>query len=163
MRRFIKILPICLCAVLLAACSSREYRNDISCRELCENAVEYVDDGLEYAEYGESQLKYEFGDAARGAEEHCILYSVKVDDINEVGVFLAEDEKSAKNIAEDCKEYIEDMRENKRAFISSYAPDQMPKLDKSEVWICGNYVIYTVLDPDKSESVYEQIKTRLTK
>ena len=162
MRRYIKILSICLCAFSLVACTAKEYRTDIHCRELCDETVEYVNDGLEYAEYGESQLKYEFGDAARGAEEYCILYSVKVEDINEIGVFFAKDEQNVKAIAEDCKKYIDDMKENKRAFISSYAPDQLPKLDKAEVRICGNYVMYAVLDPKDSELAYNQIKKRLT-
>lgn len=162
MRRYIRLLLICLCALLLVACSKPKYRTDISCRELCADVVDGVDGGGEYAEYGDQHLKYEFGDSARGAEDHCILYSVRVEDISEIGVFFASDEKDVKDIAEDCKRYIENIKEDKRAFISSYAPDQLPKLDKAEVRICGNYVMYTVLYPKDSESAYDQIKKRLT-
>ena len=156
------LLAICALCLALCACSHKQYRSDLSCRELCDVAIEIANDGEEYAEHGESHLKYEFGDDARVADDICIVYSVKVEDISEIGVFFTEDAERVKDIAEDCKDYLEDMREGKSAFISSYAPEELPKLDNADVRIYGNYVIYAVLDKNAAENVFDEIEKRLT-
>ena len=162
MRKYMKLFAVICACLLICSCAQKKYRSDVSCRELCDLAQNSIDDGLEYEEYGESHLKYEFGDGALGADDFCIVYSVKVEDINEIGVFFADGEERVKEIAKDCREYLEDMRENKGAFISSYAPLEMPKLDKAGVRVYGNYVIYAVTDEDLAENAFEEIEKRLT-
>lgn len=163
MRALIKILSIALSgATLLCACSHKEYASDVRCRELCELATDDMQGDKEYSEYGDEFLKYELGEHAQAATDSCILYSTRVDDIDEIGIFFAEDDEDVKDIAKDCKAYIEDMQDNKRAFISSYAPSELPKLDKAEVRIYGNYVVYSILDADDTENIYNIIEERLT-
>ena len=150
------------CAAFLVSCSSKEYRKDIGCSELGNIAVESFGDGEGYSEYSASFIEYEFGENARNADDSAIVYSERVEDINEIGIFFADDEDDVRDIAKDCRKYIEDMKENKRAFISSYAPSELPKLDAAGVKICGNYVIYCILDKDTADIVYDKIEERLT-
>jgi len=163
MRKFMCFAIAAVTCVTLFACSKKEYNTDYSCKELCRTATGSLEDGQEYIELGEEHLKYEFGDDARGAEDYCILVSVKVEDINEIGIFLAADEKVAKEIAEDCREYLEELDEGKRAFIASYAPNELPKLDESGVRIYGRYVVYTVLDNDSATKAFEKIESMIEK
>ena len=157
------ITALIACALLFGSCAKKEYSTDYSCRELCEVAIKAIDDGQEYVEYGETYLKYEFDGEVMDAEDYCLIYSVKVEDVNEMGVFLAEDEDAARDIAEACLEYVEELREDKRAFISSYAPAELPKLDEARVMVYGRYVVYAVLDKDSSERAYESIETVISK
>ena len=163
MRGLIKTVAVALaCGVLLCACSHKEYASDIGCRELCYLVINDMKGDKEYAEYGDEFLRYELGENAQGAKDICIVYSVGVEDIDELGIFFAEDEDEVKDIAKDCKAYIEDMQEHKRAFISSYASNELPKLDKAEVRIYGNYVVYSILNRNEAENIYNKIEERLT-
>lgn len=153
---------IFICATLLTSCSSKEYRKDIGCLELCDLAIESFSDKKGYSEYSANFIEYEFGENAQNADDSAILYSEKVEDINEIGIFFADDEDDVRDIAKDCRKYLEDMKENKRAFISSYAPTELPKLDSAGVKICGNYVIYCILDKDTADIVYDEIEKRLS-
>ena len=66
-------------------------------------------------------------------------------------------------MAEACRDYIDDMQEDSRAFIASYAPNELPKLDSAQVRRFGNYVIYTILPDDSAKTVFENVKEALKK
>ena len=96
------------------------------------------------------------------ADDCRMVYSLDTNDINEIGIFHAPNKTEAQDIAEDCREYVEDMRQNSRAFIASYAPSELSKLDGAQVRIYGNYVIYTILPTELIESVFHEVERVLT-
>ena len=60
-----------------------------------------------------------------------------------------------------CYEYINDLSQNSRAFIASYAPEELVKLDNAEVRRYGRYIVYTVLEAADSERVFEIVENAL--
>ena len=59
------------------------------------------------------------------------------------------------------KNYISDLQENQKAFIASYAPREIPKLEDAEVRRYKSYVIYTVLDENSRLEAFEEINDLL--
>ena len=162
MKKIICAISVILALTSLASCSRKSFKDGVACREVGSTIADTLDDGKEYLEYDENHRKLYFED-----EEHyddCYLsYSSDTGDINEFGIFHAPDSDHAEELYEDCMDYVEDMKENSRSFIASYAPDEIPKLDGATVRRYGNYVVYTVLPKEKSADIFANIEERLKK
>ena len=91
------------------------------------------------------------------------MYSTAVTDINEIGVFHCENKDNAKDLTEIVSKYITDMQSEQKAFIGSYAPRELPKLESAEVHQYGNYVIYLIMNDEDKEDSIEDIAEILCK
>ncbi len=156
-----KIITVLFCLLILCGCSKKELMDGVSCDELGEGISESLSDGQEYMSFEDAQRDLYFDKASYDDFYH--VYSVDTNNINEIGVFHAKDAKSAKVLTENCQSYIDDMRDGSRAFIASYAPEELPKLDGARVKCIGNYVIYTVLPEDSARGVLDDIQSMLEK
>ncbi len=154
------LLLLLCCATLFCSCARSEYTDEKTCEDVGKSMTDSLEDTQEYYEFDKNHIGLFFDDTEE-YDDYYAVYSADTNDINEVGVFHAPDAESADDLAESCREYIEDMRQNSRAFIASYAPEELPKLDSAEVRRFGNYVIYTILPEDKAEAVYEHVKSQL--
>ena len=157
------LIFVFILSFLLTSCSSSDvYYDNVPtlsvCQEICDEA--YTDGG--YSLYDAEHIAFLFGENAR-YKDCTVMYSTEVTDINEVGVFHCEDTDSANALAEILLEYISDMQTEQRAFIESYAPRQVPKLQNAEVRQYGNYVIYLVLSEDDKADAIEEIEEILGK
>ena len=142
-----KIFIFLFIAILLlfASCGSANYRDDISCNTVINSILSKND--KEFAEYDSYYTDYIINDAS--LYDDCrILYSVEANDIDEIGIFRATNKENAQIIRQKLLAYIEDMRNSQRAFIESYAKEELPKLDVAKVEAFGNYVVYIISDTD---------------
>lgn len=149
---FILFIVLLLC---FSACSQKKYSDTLSCAEL---SGEIRENDTEYGEYDEEYLKYFFADS-KLQDDFCIAYSTDNNDITEIGIFHVPDEDSAKELTRVAEDYIEEMQSTQRAFIASYAPNEIKKLDSASVRRFGNYVIYSIAEDN--ESVFNKIEKRL--
>lgn len=154
-------LLLCVCA-LLCACSRTAYKNEISCNDLGAAAMSRLDDGLEYARFEAAQLEYYF-DGTDEYDDVYTAYSTDTGNINEIGIFHAKSSDDAEDLYEECVAYLDELRTDSRAFIASYAPNELPKLDGARVRRLGNYVVYTVLPTDSTEEIFAELESILEK
>lgn len=162
MKRFFCVFISLLFILSLCGCSAKkEYADDVSCSTLYEEISEELDDGNQYLEFNSIHMETYFPNTDE-YDDCYTVYSADVNDINEIGIFHSDGEYVA-GIFESCQTYIQDMRENSRAFISSYAPDQLPRLDAARVERFGNYVVYLILPEELSEEVIDKIEDILSK
>lgn len=158
----IKIIFIALiiCTLLLSACNAGKYSDEVSCYELCDKAISSIEESDEFSDYGKEYIKYFFEDSELH-DDFRIVYSTETDDIDELGIFHAPSADSAKEIATTVQNYISEMQNTQRAFIGSYAPEELPKLDNAEVRVFGNYVVYAIMDEDEKSDVFSTIDKSL--
>ena len=142
--------------LLICSCSSGAYTDTLSCEEIRKRIISAVGDE-EYLELDSGDAEYYF--SLDGCREYSVRYSSSTNDIGEFGIFHAEDEEAALELLEECREYVRDKQTEQRAFIQSYAPTELKKLDGAEAFRFGNYVIFTVLEGNDSE----QVKTSVEK
>ena len=152
-----------LLAISLVSCSkSNDYRDDLSCADLAREICDEADVSSGYSEYEKEHVAFLF-DSDALYDDCSVIYSTDVTDINEIGVFHCENKDNAKGLAEIITKYITDMQTEQKAFIASYAPRELPKLDGAEVHQYGNYVIYLIIDDGDKQDVIEEIEEKLKK
>ncbi len=151
---------ILLGALLLVGCSRKEFTDDKKCDDIGRSMHDTLADGQTYKYFDGEHRALVVKDSAE-CDDHYHVYSENTNDINEIGVFHAPDDKHAETLMKHCQEYVDDLKQNSRAFVSSYAPSELPKLDGAQVKRFGNYVVYTVLPTDKAEAIYEKLKSEL--
>ena len=129
--------------------------SELTSKELGDEATKAI--GGDFALMGEEQLLLIFeGDAPY--EDSAIYASTPTEDINEIGIFRAEDRNEAERIAEILEKYVDETADGMRSFVASYAPEEAKKLDSAEAFVIGNYAVYMILD--KTEG--EKLKARIT-
>ena len=152
-----------LIAIVLAlglySCAA-DYADDIACSDIGRSLADGLRDGQEYTEFESTHKEFYFDDTEH-YDDCSLLYSRDVNDVSEIGVFHAPDAGNAGELVKDCQEYLDDLRTSTRAFVESYAPEELPKLDNAEVRRFGNYVAYAVLPTDKAEDFFDNLEKLL--
>ena len=145
-------------AVLLVSCGNTKYRNDASCDELA--SVVLSESDKEFAEYDDSYADYIISDTSICVDLK-IIYSLEVNDIDEIGIFKTAYSDTANQLQKELIGYIEDIRLTQRAFIESYAPTELTKLESAKVRAFGNYVIYVIASADSANKTISAIENAL--
>lgn len=151
--KFLSIVLVLCVLVTLGGCGSERYVQDVRCARIADAMEDAIGD--EYGELEAGYMEYYFRDAD-GYDDVCFRYSVDGEDIGELGVFCASDEESAEALLQLCRDYVDEIRRDSRAFVSSYAPYELEKLDGAEARRFGRYVIYAVLDAATAQRAFEE-------
>ena len=146
-------LPLILCS-----CSSGAYSDRVSCEEIAECIISQLGDE-EYLELDGADAEYYF--SIIECSEYSIRYSSSTNNIDEFGIFHADDSESALELLEECQDYLKEKQTEQRAFIQSYAPTEIKKLDGADAFRFGNYVVFTVLDKDTSAKIRSEVERLL--
>lgn len=155
-------LLLVLCTLLCACGSKSAYADDLPCAELSDAMEDQIPVDFGYETFGRDHIRYYFEDTEL-PDDLCLRYSVRSEDINEVGIFHAPDEAAREEIKALSQRYLEELRRDQSAFIASYAPEELPKLERAEVKVFGNYVVYAILSDSDRELVFDTIEKKLMK
>ena len=152
------LISLLLCLPLLS-CQTARYTDTASCRFLAEE-VRGVLPQEKFAELGEDALALVLEDREQ-ITDHCLLYSLPSENIDELGILKAKDETDAKEILRMIEEYLQAKRTDDATFIASYAPRELPKLEDAEASRFGTYVVYAILDREGREAVMQTVQDAL--
>ncbi len=161
MKKFFVFLLLASLSLSLFSCSDKKsYKDSVPCAEILDTACEQLPINLGYEDFGSEHIKYNFKDTA-AFDDKAIRYSVLSEDINELGIFHARGENEKKELVSLAEDYLNDLRQNKASFISSYAKEELPKLQNAEVRSFGNYVAYAILSDKDRQVFFEEIEKAL--
>ena len=150
MKRLIILASVIFLAAALIGCSQDRYSNSVPCRDILDISKEKAPVEMGYESFDSEYVRAYFD--ATLFEDCDIRFSSLSEDINEFGIFRSKDKKDAKKLYRSVSAYLSDIKTDKRAFIESYAPEQLPKLDNAEVRRYGSYVAYAILpDGERAE------------
>ena len=149
------MLPIVSCA------KQEEYLNNVSCEELMKQVEERIPTDLGYTSFGTDQILYYFENQA-SYDDVCLRYSTRSENINEIGIFHSPNESAQEELEDKIEEYLEQMWEEQRAFIASYAPEELPKLEHAEIESFGNYTVYAILSDEDQKTVFRILEEHLS-
>ena len=158
MKKFVVLIFCFLLLILLVSCSkSNSYRDDIPCSDIARDLCDKSEVMGGYSEYDKNHVAFLFEDTSL-YDDCSVRYSTEVTDINEIGVFHCNNKDNAKALTETVSKYITETQTDQKAFIESYAPREVPKLENAEVRQYGNYVIYLVMSAEDKEDAIEEIE-----
>ncbi len=153
------LITLCLCI----ACSRREihYRSDVAVDDLQKEV-----DALLY--HTDSLISYDPDDVHFYLElplEYCDNCIVRAQtssvSIDEYGIFHCKTVEDAEALEELIEDYLERSLEGKREWLQSYNPDELRKLERSDVRRFGSYVFYGILDAPTERVVMERMEELL--
>jgi len=159
MKRF-AILLLLTCLLCGCAQDAPRYADDLSCSALMEQAEETIPVEYGYATFGADHLALYFEDTSL-PDDYCLRYSTLSEDVNEVGIFHVTDDAHREKMEELVEGYLEELREEKIAFVASYAPQEVPKLEDARVRSFGNYVVYAILRREEQTAFFQAIEQAL--
>ena len=162
MKKILSSLLSVLILLCLFSCSQKSYRDDVSCTELTQRLIDEADIEGGYEAYTKENIDLLL-DISDLYNDFSVIYSIDANDINEIGVFHSEGKKQAEELFKAVEKYVTDMQKNQIAFISSYAPHEVPKLKKATVKKYGHYVIYAIADDKTQEDFFDEVKDILAK
>ena len=160
MKKFLFSFLIVSSLLFLFSCAEENYRDDLSCAYIAREICDKINDSDAFSAYSKDDIVLLFGNSNL-YDDSSVAYSTDTNNIDEIGVFHCSDEDDSKALWGVLKNYINDQQENQNAFIASYAPREVPKLENAEVRRYKNYVIYAVLDENAKLEAFEKIKEML--
>lgn len=160
MKKIYAIFTVLCLLLCLTGCNRSDYKNDIPCSKILDSVEEQLPIDLGYKNFDGDHIKYYFRNT-KADDDHALRYSVKSENIDEFGIFHAPDDKSKKELTKIAEEYLDELLKEKKAFIASYAPDELPKLENAEVKSFGNYVAYAILDQKGRELFFDTVEKSL--
>lgn len=156
MKKLIIFISLVAIAALLIGCGRDGYSDSVLCRDILDSSKEKAPVDMGYRSFDSEYIKAYFDSSL--FEDCDIRYSLLAEDINEFGVFRSKDKKDAKKLYDNVNNYLAELKTDKRAFIESYAPEQIPKLDNAEVRRYGNYVVYAILSDGERAEFFKVIE-----
>ena len=161
----IRFLIVCILvfsvSLLFASCSVSNYSRDYECAKLTDELIDTVLTEQEYSAYLDYDLKYIIKDSSL-FDSYSVIYSSSSDDVSEVGILRAKSKESLQELLNQATEYIEELKKEKRTFVENYLPEELEKINSAKARCIGNYVVFTVLESEKSESVFSHLEALLS-
>ncbi len=148
-------------ALIFSSCAQKGYSEVYSCSELTKALESEILSEETYGAYSHEDVKYMFDDDTL-FDSYSIIYSSSSEDIGEVGILHAPTSESAEELLDEANEYLSSLNEEKRAFLKSYLPYELEKLDYAEAKRYGNYVVFVVQDQDTRNAVFAKLEALLS-
>ncbi len=165
MKHTTRILLCALCAVLLiaslAACDNGgNWKDDLTSASLSTTVKAALpagdgwdtvsDDYVSPSAWGE-----DYADYLALVTDYVITISAESDmNVDEMGVFHVKNAKDATKIKDFAEKYLEAKKLRMAPLLESYNQAELPKLDCAEVTVCGNYVLYTILNAEDTTAAH---------
>ena len=168
----LRILLCALCATLLllscAACDdSGNWKDDLTSASLATTVKTALpagdgwdtvsDDYVSPSAWGE-----DYADYLELVSDYVITISAESDmNVDELGVFHVKNAKDADRIKAFAEKYLEAKKLRMAPLLESYNQAELPKLDCAEVTVCGNYVLYTILNAEDTTAAHSAFEKAL--
>lgn len=144
----------------LAACGGKtEYRTDVSTADIA-GEISALKENVNFSEmnasYIEGAMKLDTADFA----DYTVELNALGTNIDEFGVFKANDDKSVDTVKSAVEGYLSFRLET---WMNEYMPEEKPKLESAEVKVCGLYVMYAIFDDTSRSEAFEAFENYLKK
>ena len=161
MKAWIRLFVLLWILLMCAACAKAEaYTDSISCKDLMKTAEQVIPTELGYADFETEQIRYDFYETT-AYDDASLRYSTRSENINEIGIFHSESREDSEEIRQVIERYLRQLREEQSAFIASYAPHELPKLEEAEIRQFGNYTVYAILSSEDRAAFFAAIQNQL--
>lgn len=163
-KRILSLALALLLTVSIVACGKTvHYRDDVSVDDLSATVSALIPVEGGYDMSGEDFLKYYFDfEHDHTIDGYAIASSSASSNVNEYGILHINDAEQVSEVAELAEVYLSNQRDFLSTFLNTYNAEEMAKLEKMQVQVFGNYVVYTILSEADTQAVMNAIEAKLT-
>lgn len=172
--KFIRTAALILTLVTLSlacvACADKgNYRDDLTSADLMQKIESALPAGDGYAPVSNG-----FISSSSWGDEYTVLLdavsdwdiriSAKKDtNVDEIGVFHVKNPDQVSKVKSIVDSYIATQQLRLPSILDMYNPDEIPKVENAKVLVCGNYVLYTILNDEATGKAQSACKDELKK
>lgn len=173
MRR-ISCLFLLVIILTTTACShATPIRKDIPAHDLMESVVGNLLSTPTSAARGYVAVRDGYLNASLWGEDYEFLQDALLDwavciseqadvNIDELGIFRVADGYDVDRVATAARAYLQAQCLRYRSLLEAYNPAELPKAEGGEVSVCGQYVLYTLLDETTTRRAHAAFRRALT-
>lgn len=147
--------------LLLSACSSQSYRDDVKALTLTDAAKQKITVASSYDTYDASFLEFYLSDVVSLVDDSSIVYAVAANDYTEIGVLHVSDPDNLEAVQNAVKAYLDYFKETYAPQAEQYDPSEQKKLKDASYKTYGNYVIYTIMTSEDQQILLPEIEALL--
>lgn len=164
---FLVLLTLSLSCI---ACADKgNYRDDLTAADVTQQIETALAGGDGYTPVSDgfissSSWGEEYTALLDAVSDWEIRISEKKDtNVDEFGVFHVKDSKRVSKVEDIVKSYIATQQLRLPSILDMYNPDEIPKVENAKVLVCGNYVLYTILNDEATGKAQSACKDELKK
>ena len=161
MKKTTRVLPLLLAfALLLTACGkTAPVKDNVPVEEIAAEVLEELAARGDLTRMNDSYVNGVMAMDVADYSEYAVYVSAVGTNIDEFGVFKVSADLKSDEAAEQLRAYLQ-MRED--TWMNQYTPEEHPKLEKAEVKVLGNYVMYVILSDAERKAALSAFAGELT-
>ena len=165
MKKLTLITTMLLCLIMtLNACSS--YRSDVAVVDITTAVLNTVSTQGGYTAAESDYISLEFGNPGAitaNVSEWMICASTSQSTVDEFGIFRVKDGGDVGAVKAEVEDYVQYLQVKLETFLEMYDPAEKTKLENAQVFVFGNYVVFTMLTEEDTAAVKTTVESALSK
>lgn len=161
-KTFQKIVCILLASVtlMLISCQQEEYKKEIDVVKVADELSQKTSTDSKWISEDQDFIK-EYIEISESVKESQIFYAQNTNDLDEFGIFEAEEGKAQEVRTRLLRGYLKKRYDDNLEWYNSYMPTETPKLRDAEVRVYGNCVVYAILSQNKRKAFFDECEKLL--
>lgn len=165
MKKLTLIAAMLLCLSLcFTACDS--YRNDVAVNDLASAVLNAVSTEGGFTAVDADYVSLEFATPdtiSANVQEWAICASTSSQTVDEFGIFRVKDGGDVNAVKAEVETYVQALQVKLEVFLEMYDPAEKTKLENAQVFVFGNYVVFTMLTDADTTAATNAVKAALEK
>ena len=165
MKKLTLIAAMLLCLSLcFTACDS--YRNDVPVNDLASAVLNAVSTEGGFTAVDADYVSLEFATPdtiSANVQEWTICVSTSQSTVDEFGIFRVKDGGDVNAVKAEVETYVQALQVKLEVFLEMYDPAEKTKLENAQVFVFGNYVVFTMLTDADTTAATNAVKAALEK
>ena len=165
MKKLTLIAAMLLCLSLcFTACDS--YRNDVPVNDLASAVLNAVSTEGGFTAVDADYVSLEFATPdtiSANVQEWTICASTSSQTVDEFGIFRVKDGGDVNAVKAEVETYVQALQVKLEVFLEMYDPAEKTKLENAQVFVFGNYVVFTMLTDADTTAATNAVKAALEK
>ena len=166
MKKLTLIAAMLLCLSLCFTACGNSYRNDVPVVDVTSAVLNAVstEGGFTAADADYVSLEFAKPDTiSANVQEWMICASTSSQTVDEFGIFRVKDGGDVNAVKAEVETYVQALQVKLEVFLEMYDPAEKAKLENAQVFVYGNYVVFTMLTDADTTAATNAIKPALEK
>ena len=166
MKKLTLIAAMLLCLSICFTACGNSYRSDVAVTDLTSAVLNAVSTEGGFTATDADYVDLEFvtpATVSANVQEWMICASTSSQTVDEFGIFRVKDGGDVSAVKAEVEKYVQALQVKLEVYLDMYDPAEKTKLENAQVFVFGNYVVFTMLTEADTTAATGAIKTALEK